>query len=627
MTTINLVSPSSNGNIFNVRFREPINIKKNSKVYLNYASLTRDNKFYFNTRQTMSLTPTVILPTHRLNDVATPNTLTTNSITIGVVNETTGEEGYTMDELLQIIFNEMDLNIMEQNQLKIYKFLNEKEEGINKIGLEQRIGENLAFFTRFDQTQTNNGYGMLVNDADFEGGFKKQSVTNAVLPFYDCFVPGRHCYFNFSTKQANDNTLSIESGDSYIIAETNKSFDGIDDLTGKVSLGLFSVDMMEHTNGFNGWVHKTRGIATHHANYANPAIFRPGGGVQIKTDDADFNTVKQSGILGSFLTVEIDGLDKTMKVYMPINGLGQKPNEWNDINQSIVGMVLIHTEDLEEFYKHSVDPIRFAIQLYNPVTDELFKGENIQNYIQIFLTKTDEFGNEREYLIYNSIGTDNYFGRNFFLGLDFTIGTDAQKKAKLNSQTPFNIIQSSQVQGEGFKSVKLCEIPKTGTDTNPVSVILDYNFSFTTDLAEVLQTNLTSNTLYPNGTLSTNSRFLTFNNHIDRLNQNSYDIYLNNLPIKHYKNKEDETQGGFIKPILSTIPMPFLGSNSNTATQTVGGKIIGLYQPSIKNILELNNQEININNFDVEIKKTDTEETATEIEKAKISFVITSDEN
>ena len=42
MTTINLISPKT-GDAFNynVRFREPITLEENSKIFLNYAHLAR----------------------------------------------------------------------------------------------------------------------------------------------------------------------------------------------------------------------------------------------------------------------------------------------------------------------------------------------------------------------------------------------------------------------------------------------------------------------------------------------------------------------------------------------------------------------------------------------------------
>ena len=40
---VNLVSPLDNGNNFVVRFKEDIVVPQNSKVYLNFASLSRQN--------------------------------------------------------------------------------------------------------------------------------------------------------------------------------------------------------------------------------------------------------------------------------------------------------------------------------------------------------------------------------------------------------------------------------------------------------------------------------------------------------------------------------------------------------------------------------------------------------
>ncbi len=68
MTSITLISPINKASNFNVRFRDPIQIKENSKVYLNYASFTRLNNAKFNGNPTINLKSSFIIPTHQLND-------------------------------------------------------------------------------------------------------------------------------------------------------------------------------------------------------------------------------------------------------------------------------------------------------------------------------------------------------------------------------------------------------------------------------------------------------------------------------------------------------------------------------------------------------------------------------
>jgi hypothetical protein len=45
---INLISPTTNGNRFTVRFKEDVNIPANSKIYLNHATLSRKGNFFLN---------------------------------------------------------------------------------------------------------------------------------------------------------------------------------------------------------------------------------------------------------------------------------------------------------------------------------------------------------------------------------------------------------------------------------------------------------------------------------------------------------------------------------------------------------------------------------------------------
>ena len=104
MTSINLVSPVGNGHTYSVRFREPLVIEPNSKVYLNFAKFKRNSSVYFSTDQTIEVVLGEVLPTLIPADTSTSNSvMTLNSITIPVINPLTNQTGYTPEQLEQVI--------------------------------------------------------------------------------------------------------------------------------------------------------------------------------------------------------------------------------------------------------------------------------------------------------------------------------------------------------------------------------------------------------------------------------------------------------------------------------------------------------------------------------------------
>ena len=87
MTSINLVSPVGNGHTYSVRFREPLVIEPNSKVYLNFAKFKRNSSIYFSTDQTIEVILTEVLPTILPSATTTSNlVMGTNTITIPAIH-------------------------------------------------------------------------------------------------------------------------------------------------------------------------------------------------------------------------------------------------------------------------------------------------------------------------------------------------------------------------------------------------------------------------------------------------------------------------------------------------------------------------------------------------------------
>ena len=75
----------------------------------------------------------------------------------------------------------------------------------------------------------------------------------------------------------------------------------------------------------------------------------------------------------------------------------------------------------------------------------------------------------------------------------------------------------------------------------------------------------------------------------------SWNIHLNNLPIRSYKNVKDNTRGGFQTTFIGNVPL-------------VNGVMYGLHTYSVPQLIyiDLNNQEESINELSVEIRNATT---------------------
>jgi len=112
-----------------------------------------------------------------------------------------------------------------------------------------------------------------------------------------------------------------------------------------------------------------------------------------------------------------------------------------------------------------------------------------------------------------------------------------------------------------------------------------------------------------------------FNNMYADSIDDSYTIYINNLPLKNYKNSREtrrpsETKGGYGKNILANIPLPY------QTHYIVGTNLIGYYEPFNKPITELRNQTFKTNYFNVEIRNAKDDTPARYLRSATINFTI-----
>ena len=101
----------------------------------------------------------------------------------------------------------------------------------------------------------------------------------------------------------------------------------------------------------------------------------------------------------------------------------------------------------------------------------------------------------------------------------------------------------------------------------------------------------------------------------------AYVIYINNLPLKNYKNTRNsrlvnETKGGYNKNILANVPLPY------QTEYRVDNRLIGYYEPYLKAITDMKNQNFKTNYFDIEIRNALDDSPASYLRSAVINFTI-----
>tara|TARA_E500000318_G_scaffold13276_1_gene12390 strand:+ start:5852 stop:7777 length:1926 start_codon:yes stop_codon:yes gene_type:complete len=636
MTSVNLISPIKQAHDFKVRFREPINIKKNSKIYLNYAHFVRLNEIVFDTNQTMTLSDLEFFPNVRPSDGATPVALTNNTITIPALNPTTKRRAYSVSQLEDIIQTKLQELIADNPELNIYSVISRldtnRDQSSFLSGFFLDDDETKLPVTQFTIDPTN---ARNAGDGDDGNGVECdyfKSSTTAANPHYDSYALGLEHFFHFSGECMGDNS-QMTSG-TYIHFITNVDMNA---QQGNISLGLYSQELADEPTAFTGWTEKTTGTGntTSGGVLNNPAIFQ--GNNQLADSDTANNLKK--AILGSFLTIEITGaigntarLTSQLRICVP--SFNTNPaniiNKWTSIDQNIRKMRIVKNIPLRQVFGagHLDQPFQAVLVFYLSFTDLNFlDSTNRRIYFKLY--KSPEDAKEGINVIYDSKQNDVFFPQSFFTGLgNLNTGTAAQVKAKVNSQIPFTPIVAAQAESEGFELIQYRAFPKTAggaTDDKPNSILAKYKLNFSEQLGGFVGA-LQSEFLFPN-VCEMDARFFYFEDVIASWRNDSFDVYLNGLPIKNFKNKENASDGGFSKPLLASVPVPFLDGTSSEGMGASHALLTGLYQPSIKNVLKLRNQEVNINSIGVQVKDTNTERPSEELEQVHICFTITDEEN
>tara|TARA_R110000803_G_scaffold8098_2_gene26101 strand:- start:1520 stop:3472 length:1953 start_codon:yes stop_codon:yes gene_type:complete len=649
MTSINLVSPKGNGHTYSVKFRDPIILESNSKVYLNFAKFKRNSNIYFTTDQTIQIVINEVKPT--IVPATGLSNLRNFTITIPSINPITGRTGYTAKDLEDAIYQGVR-NLQQENntptQLFLYSPIYAREEtNLIQVGLYQDVvqTEDDRYITLSATNIIGGGQGgsqefsYIKTSADATGG-------NTDLYYDNYALSNEHYNFFFSptlgAQDVNHNLIHIR---------TNTT---VGTQIGNISFGLSSPEVA-NGSGAGGWTEYasdgnniftngtvspvntgTGAIAKH-----NPAIYLPNATNCINS--AVTGATLASAVLGSYLTIEITGANhpnrpQTLIVWRGINyqsarrlKLGKPDSVMNRMTEvwsvgiaSLIGSLDANNTKLE-----------LAFQTYwggdfSAKKGGLANGNDKLNFRIFNQTLSTQLGKEQ--IIYDSENSLNWLYYTFFNRATNT-GTLAVKGEKANSQIPFNLIMSATKQDEGFDFIKMDGFNKNFTfqqgavasDANPLSYVVDYKMEISGELSGYLGVNSTT-LLNPNMDAE----------HADKISKEdaeqhedeSYSIFLKNFPISAYKNIQSKAMGagdniqdgGYAQPILYDVPTPY--TDSKIINVGSGDVLVGTFQPSIIKKLELKNQKMVLNNIDVEIRDIETNEIANGLTGSVVNFTI-----
>tara|TARA_R110000744_G_scaffold37086_3_gene85273 strand:+ start:377 stop:2419 length:2043 start_codon:yes stop_codon:yes gene_type:complete len=665
---VNLISPTTNGNRYTVRFKENINVPKNSQVYLNFCSLSResevileeDQHIYIDVRNDGSQLPQVLPqlvggngnnPFHNMAGTHTK----------------IAKGQYSYSKLLNTISDQLYAQIANTStygKLSSYRAIT-SEDFFNPDGIIPNDTDfSLGLIWDEDATEGTlnvkeatlsaihgrNGTNINPTTTDAENGlYIKSSATDSSTMGYknfDNYGLSNECYFHYGTN--DEGTPIIHQN----ICEF-KSFETIDELRASQNslvIGLYSASYANGLQGTDGSpapandpLTRTRGLLQYNnvggVNYNNP-----------KQNPASYtNDLVNRKFLGNFIQIQLDYRVAptgrfSVQALRKGNTSAEQIQNWDSQNnqpalmenrggyiQNIAGKLNISNDD----------HIHLGFQTYYDKTSSSSYNHRVGRrlYFRVInMAKADVSKSIEQQveniLVYDSKAHNLYFNENFFVEdtiVNPTVGTDAVKTNKIRSQIPFNVCCSSLVQNTGFTDIRIPTLDDTDFETRPESIITRYRIHATQELGQYLglskfktengkNTPYYSNWLYPNHYNALNPNLVHLKTIDLEWRNESYSISINNLPIRNFKNTESTRDGGFSKAIISNIPTPF--SQSTDFVSQEQHLTSATYSPNYQIISNLYNQELITNKFDVEIRRLKDDLPATEILKSIVNFTI-----
>ena len=622
----NLVSnEANNGHEFSVRLSNPITIPANSQVYMNFAEMTRDSKIRLSEKGKVTLKINKVFPDVLPSDQTTPNnpliidpavsTQFTDTFEIPVGEYTfTAFRDLVNDNLNKLIDSthaafyqgrgDEQVNAGEDdNDIKLGLCLgndygNNTDPGATTVSV---LDQGVSATNFFQMTQA-------VADADDPTGLRVVAYAKAtgtgVAKGYNNYALSKNHYYHYAFK--TDRLLqNIEDPtQNFVFCQTIKP---VHAMTGACTIGLYSPEYAAMDGGANRTAGNAepRNIPIAGTTTSRLACFC---GIElIEAGRAGAGVASQMRV--NWATSTIGGVQKTLK-------------SWDNINQTISGVKTDVVGDMNGIFGAANKPT-FAFQTYLDEDDDLHETEP-RLYLRILKIGNvagDGSGDPFFQEIYDSKLTGEFIPKTFFEA-DPAFYTDANK---VNSQIPFSVIMSAQVEEEGFELVQYAELDKSANssaDGKPATIIDNYNLVFNEPLTKVFLQATTQN-LNPNFTFRRSDLFYNRDFSLEWRKKN-YSVFLQNLPIQNYKNVEEKRQPAYQKAVLGNIPAPFGIASQLVEPGRDEQELVTVYQPYNPIISDLRNNEIKINNFGIRIVDMETEETATEIQQSVINFTIKS---
>jgi hypothetical protein len=591
----NLISPSvngSNGNEYTINFKEPITIKANSKVQLNFCELQRNSTITFTDDQyiTINIEAKDCYPSVDPNNVTVPNT------GLGVNNKTQKipAGGYTYSTLSAKITEEVNKVLLDSN-LRYYAcrdsanlVLNSDSDIVIGISLGQKYSD--AHEPMHVDPSVPNAF----NSVSMEGSYDYQNTSVAGGLNYDNYACDEFGYFHYAMKCDAKITAN-----NWINCVANKPYS---QQQGNIMMGLYS---NQYADGFGGAYPRTTGKAVPHL-------------VPLAGQARD--------VPSAFVSVEIEHQNGGGRIVISEAGntadynLGNIKN-WDNINQEIFQMNPVATIDIKEAFVGTLDsPIGFSFQTYIRSDLNASEADKPNIYYRILALQQGDGPVDPNDVLFDSAIGDGYLPHSL---LKAKTGFDYTDANRVYSQIPFSPIASAQHTGEGWENLVFRTIYQPVA--NPLTLVNKYTLSFTEELAEVLRVN-TSRALRPNICVS-DIYYQLVRDLRASWKLKSYSIECDSIPIKNYKNVENKRDGGFSKAILANVPVPFGQSDNlivgDDITETDDGTLITVFQPYLPIVSHLNNNEISTNSLKIRIINMKNETPATEISNSTINFTIT----
>ena len=658
MTSVNLVSPDGNGHTYSVRFREPLVIEANSKVYLNFAKFKRNSSIYFTTDQTIEVVLKDVLPSVIPADTLTSNlVMGVNSITIPTINPLTNKTGYTPQELEQVIFERFggDPAILSDHgiravagvpkQMMLYNPVLERHDD-SQIAVGWYKDYDVLDFPVWVGLSAEHNLGMGENALGDD--CVKTSATNATDPYYDCFGMSKFTYdFSYTSELVNNsenhNLLTFSSSET------------VDEQVGSIFMGLGSFEIAGaiasnaddwtsyKTNGasVNSFTHGTTANETTESGTVvhNPVLYQNNTTNAVTT--ATTGSALSTAVPQAYLGVEITGSGSHIAA-----GDKKMLNIWKGVNyQGTNGLALaLPSNEINRMEKVWSTPVASLLGGADEAESTVFLalqtywGEGFSasdkdklNFRIYNLTQSNFV--DKSNIVYDSANHISWLTYSFFKQPVDATKNATQKAQQANSQIPFSPIFSAQISDEGFRDLVVTGFEKRGvnspigaaTDASPATLVQTYQLKFSSEIARFVGVN-TSSELNPNQPESEVDKVIKRD--ADQHTDESYSIFLKNLPIRAYKNSQSKKMSaggnvqsaGYAQPIIADVPTPY--SDSKMINTGNGDIVVGTFQPSIQKNLDLDNNRMVLNNIDVEIRDIESNEISEGLSGSVINFTI-----